>query len=210
MVAAALQCVRARTTVCTTGILLVTSWPPICRRAAMQFLVRSPLSPDECNRRLTTSIEGPTGSMKLTVHGWHILGQIKSGELQATVIGIAITPDGKRTLASRPNLSAHLTQADTGTVIAGEITPRLQQTRRQAFVGKYLLPPVLLLAAIVAIVVPADRVLMIGVIAVCLLMLLGARVSRGSLGRNEEASLRYLLGWLGHTVEGTIDAGVNP
>jgi hypothetical protein len=67
------------------------------------------------------------------------------------------------------------------------------------------MPPGLVLAALFAPVDPSERLFLIGVIVLCLAMLFGARVSGGFLGRHENASQRYLLGWLGHTVEGASD-----
>jgi hypothetical protein len=140
----------------------------------MQFLIRSPLSPDECHRRLMLSVEGPIGSMKATVPEWHVLGQMTAGHLSATVVGLRVGPDGRRILASRRALGAELKHGDNGTVIAGEIMPRFP-TKRQAFVARYLMPPMLVLTALFALVVPSERLLMIGVIVLCLAMLFGAR-----------------------------------
>lgn len=169
----------------------------------MQFLIRSPLPREECARRLTQSVEGPIGSMKVTTQGWHVLGQVADGSFSATVVGMAVAPDGRRMLASRPKLGAQLTKSDDGTAIAGDVTPRFP-TKRQAFVARYVLPPMLVFVALWALVVPSERPLMIGVIVLCLGMLLAARASRGALGRHEEASQRHLLGWLSYVVEGKL------
>ena len=169
----------------------------------MQFVINSPLSRDECVARVRQSVEGPVGSMKSTSQGWHVLGQVTAGFLEATVVGLDVGPAGRRMLASRPTLSAQLQPGDNRTVIAGEIRPRFGM-RYQAFVMHYLLAPMLVLLAVFAALLPETRALMIGVIVLCLVMFFAARwASGGAFGLSEEASERHLLGWLAHAVEGT-------
>jgi hypothetical protein len=142
--------------------------------------------------------------MKATAQGWHVLGQVTPDGFKATVVGISRAPDGTRMLASRPALDAQLTEGEAGTVITGAIVRKFP-TKREAFTGRYVLPPMLVAAAIIALATPSERPLMIGVIVVSVVMLLAARASRAALGRNDEASQRYLRGWLIHFVEGTPD-----
>jgi hypothetical protein len=167
--------------------------------------IRSPLSADECKNRLSGSVEGRIGSMKLTAPGWHVLGEAATASIfKATVIGMAVGPDGKRMLASRPSLSAELAPTDSGTLITYEIAPRFG-SRRKALVARYVLPPILVIEVLLMLADPSERTLAIGAIVLSVLMLVGATVSRRHLGWSEDASQSYLLGWLRHVVEARPD-----
>ncbi|MGA3031217.1 MAG: hypothetical protein ABSE58_10900 [Candidatus Limnocylindrales bacterium] len=159
--------------------------------------------------RLMQAVEGPIGSLKPTSQGWHVLGNGAADSFEATIVGIAMAPDGRRRLATRPNLSAQLARNENGTVISGQIRPRYP-TEREKLLNRYVVPPMLVVLTVLGVMNPSGRPIFIGAIALSVGMFLAARASRRALGPSEEASEHALLAWLAQAVEGTPDTASEP
>jgi hypothetical protein len=90
----------------------------------LHFVVRSQLTPTECSSRLSSRFEGPIPKLGTRLVGWHVFGQAKAGRIEATIVGVKVTPDGRKRGSLRPLIRAQFSPAQRGTVVSGEIASR--------------------------------------------------------------------------------------
>jgi hypothetical protein len=90
----------------------------------LKFVVRSPLSREECAARLASAVEGPIPKLGTRLTGWHVFGQAKAAGFEATIVGVKVGPDGKKHPSLRPLVRAQLSPSKGGTVVSGGIASR--------------------------------------------------------------------------------------
>ena len=169
----------------------------------MQFTVRSPHSPSECRDRLAKSMEGPIPALSTRLMGWHVFGRATASQVEATIVGVKVKPDGQKRPSLRPLLRAQLASADKETVVTGDITSRYNSGTSR--ISGMVAPVAILVCALWALASLSTRWPILVFDVLLLAMVSFAWFSRRRLKALGEECDRELLAWLEGTVEGKRD-----
>jgi hypothetical protein len=148
-------------------------------------------------------MEGPIPGLSKRLVGWHVFGRATETELEATIVGVKVKPDGQKRPSLRPLLRAQLAPADKATVVTGEITSRYENST--SLIGGIIAPAAIVVCAVWCFAGLSSRWPILVFDAVLLVMVSFGWYSRRRLGALGRECDRELLAWLERTVEGKRD-----
>ena len=174
----------------------------------MEFVVRSPLSIADCTARLSSGFAGPIPKLGAKLTDWEVYGTADGEEVEATIAGVKVGPDGKTRRSLRPILIADLTREKGETVVRGEIASRYGRGQGNSRNGKIGYLIVLGVSAWATLELPTRWPILVGAL-LYLAVLAYFWLSDRRLTPFRLEGEAELLGWLETTIDGKRDPALN-